>query len=197
MKHASIAFLIVAAAACGGSKKAETLGTSNTAPPAEPTAPEPPTEPEPPPPPPPQVWTAEAALAPVKGAKVKPFTIAFAQTEGEGATATMEALAGLKAGRYHLVVHEGSACGKNATGAGDAWADAGGVIELTAAKGAPAALAGEAVTLNLGGDQAVVGHALVLHDDKKGQPGKALACGVIALTEDDDAGAAADPDAGE
>ncbi|MDQ3336664.1 MAG: hypothetical protein M4D80_15965 [Myxococcota bacterium] len=33
--------------------------------------------------------------------------------------------------------------------------------------------------LSLGGDAGAIGRALVLQEDKKGKPGKVLACGVI------------------
>jgi len=39
----------------------------------------------------------------------------------------------------------------------------------------------------LDGEHSVVGHTLVLHDDKKGKPGKAVACGAITSTDAVDA----------
>jgi hypothetical protein len=150
-------------------------------------------EEEPPPPPPPQVWYARADLAPVKGAKVKASSIVFAQTEGESTQITGE-LPGLKAGGYHLVIHEAATCGKNATKAGAPWdgaADA--PIELTVAKGETAAL-DQAIDLMLDGESSIIGRTLVLHADKKGKAGKAMACGPIIAeeiseepAEDDDA----------
>jgi hypothetical protein len=35
------------------------------------------------------------------------------------------------------------------------------------------------VQIELGGDDGAVGRTLVLHENTKGKPGKALACGVI------------------
>jgi hypothetical protein len=40
---------------------------------------------------------------------------------------------------------------------------------------------GEMESLQLDGDGTIVGHTLVLHDDKKGKPGKVLACGPITM----------------
>jgi hypothetical protein len=45
-----------------------------------------------------------------------------------------------------------------------------------------------AAGLALDGDASIVGHTLVLHDDKKGQPGKALACGPMTSADEPDRG---------
>jgi len=42
----------------------------------------------------------------------------------------------------------------------------------------------EVNAIQLEGDGSVVGRALVLHDDKKGKPGKALACGAPVVSTD-------------
>jgi len=187
MKQSTILMSILVIAACGG-KKPEPVEPKEPAEP-EPAAPvaeskkapepEPEKAPEPPPPPPPKSWHAEAALTPVKGAKLKAATITFSQTEGQpvsvGSTGWFD---GIKAGKYHLVVHEAAACGANATKAGKAMASAD--IAFAAAKGMESLDVGKVETIQLDGDGAIVGHTLVLHDDKKGKPGKALACGPIA-----------------
>jgi hypothetical protein len=191
MKHTTILISILAIAACGGKKQPT---------PEEPKEPEPesppvaetkkaPPEPEepapPPPPPPPQVKTlrAQAELTPVKGANIKGATVTFAQEEGQqtmvGSNGWFE---GIKSGKYHLVVHDGTSCGPNATKAGKPMAK--GDIPLVAAKGMDSVDIGKVDNLQLSGDTAIIGHTLVLHDDKKGKPGKALACGTIASAGD-------------
>jgi len=187
MKHTTILLSILAIAACGGNKPA----AEQPKPPDPDSEPDPaPTatsktkaeaapEPEAPPAPPPKTWHAQAELKPVKGTKIKGATVTFTQEEGQatavGSTGWFD---GIKAGKYHLVVHEGADCGVNATKAGKPMA--GGDVPFAAVKGASSLEVGPAVGIQLGGDTAVVGHALVLHDDKKGKAGKALACGPIA-----------------
>jgi Cu/Zn superoxide dismutase len=146
-------------------------------------------EPEPEPePPPPQRWTARAALAPVKGAKVKARVVTFTQVEGSGTAVTGDdAFDGLKAGTYHLVVHESPECGKNASKVGAMLAATSEVaLKLFVEKGQPASLEEIDVELMLAGKDSIVGHSLVLHEDKKGKAGKALACGSIIADESDD-----------
>ena len=120
-----------------------------------------------------------AACAP---ARITTATVTFTQEEGQatsiGSTGWFD---GIKAGKYHLVVHEGADCGVNATKAGKPMT--GGEIPFAAVKGESSLTVGPAAGIQLGGDTAVVGHALVLHDDKKGKAGKALACGPIASAE--------------
>ncbi|HVK76590.1 MAG TPA: superoxide dismutase family protein [Kofleriaceae bacterium] len=180
MKTIALLATCLAVAACGGKSK-----PSTTPPPAEvgglDEAVEPIAEPEPEPePPPPARWSARAELVPVKGATMKPRVVAFAQTEGSGTEVEADAaFAGLKPGTYHLVVHTSGECGKNATKAGPAWAVVGTILELTATKQAPASLAESDVDLMLDGDSSIIGRTLVLHDDKKGKPNKAIACGTI------------------
>jgi hypothetical protein len=175
--------VIAFAASCGGSKPP-------SPPPVVEQAPEPEPEPEPEPPPPPQVFQARASLTPVKGIKLAPPIVTFVQTEGEDTKVATE-IEGLKANTYHLVVHEGNECGPNATKAGPVW-DAASEAKLSfkVLKGAIGEL-DKSVTLPLDGDTSVIGRALVLHEDKKGQPGKAVACGVIEASD-----GAADGDAG-
>jgi len=38
--------------------------------------------------------------------------------------------------------------------------------------------------VSLDGDGTIIGHTLVLHDDKAGKPGKALACGAIGVVNE-------------
>ncbi len=187
MKHTTILISILAIAACGGSKP----------PPAEPKEPdpepapapaaeakpdpepEPAAAPEPAPAPPPKTLYAQAALVPVKGAKIKGATVTLTQ-EGDQPVAVGSNgwFDGLKPGKYHLVVHEAADCGPNATKAGKPVAAAD--VPFAATKGMDSLSIAQAATIQLQGDAAVVGHALVLHADAKGKPGKALACGAIA-----------------
>jgi hypothetical protein len=180
MKHTTILASILALAACGGKKAPEQPKEPEPAPVAE-TKPAPAPEPAPAPPPPPKSWHAQAELTPVKGAKIKGATVTFAQDEGHpttvGSTGWFE---GMKSGKYHLVVHEASECGPNGTKAGKAGTD----IPFTAAKGMDALDVGTVEGLSLDGDATIVGHTRVLHDDKKGKPGKALACGAIGIVND-------------
>lgn len=135
--------------------------------------------------PPPRRWQAEATLAPVKGIKLVPAVVTITQTEGDGARLVVE-LTGLKAGRYHLAVHEMTSCGKNASKAGAIWNEAAeATLAVDVDKGAPASLDTIDVPLMLDGESSVVGRALVLHADKKGKPGKAVACGEIAAVSDE------------
>ena len=203
MKHLTIATILFAAA-CGGGKKPDTTTAdqqpmANTepepapAPAPEPApAPAPAPEPAPAPPPPPKMFSARADLAPVKGAKQKAAAVVFTQTEGQDQTSVKleGAFDGLKAGKYHLVIHEGADCGPNATKVGKVWAAAAASpLGFDVAKDAPASL-DTSVALKVDGDGAVVGHTIVLHADKKGKPGKALACGTVTKAEAAAGGAA-------
>ena len=85
---------------------------------------------------------------------------------------------GIKAGKYHLLVHQNSDCGANATKAGKPIAADD--VPFAAANGMDALSLPQVAQIQLQGDGAVVGHTLVLHADAKGKPGKALACGAIA-----------------
>jgi Cu/Zn superoxide dismutase len=176
-----IAFVI---AACGGGKKAADKPAPKTepaeAPMAKKTEPEKPAE-APKPPPPPKMWHAKASLDPVKGAKQKSAAISFSEEEGKSASAS-GSIEGLKPGKYHLVVHEAKDCGPNGTKAGKAKE---GSVDFEVAKGAAGTVGGD-VSMKLDGDDSIVGHALVLHDDAKGKPGKTLACGVVSAMEDED-----------
>jgi Cu/Zn superoxide dismutase len=189
------------AAACGGGSEKKTTpdpATSMTDPnapdpsaPVEPTpTPEPVKEPEPPPPP--KVWKARASLAMVSGTKQAPAVIVFTETEGQATSVTSDSwFVGLKPGSYHLVIHEGAECGKKAAGAGKAWAMAADVaLAFEVTKDSPGNI-DVGTALKVDGADTVAGKTLVLHDDKKGKPGKAVACGPI--TVDADAAAAAEP----
>jgi hypothetical protein len=188
MKHTTILISILAIAACGGKKAAPVAPQEpepETAPVAE-TTPEPPAEPAAPPPPPPKEWKATAELTPVKGQKIKGATVTFAQTEGQpvavGSTGWFE---GIKSGKYHLVVHESPECGANAAKAGKPMAaTAAAPIGFTAAKGMDALDVGTVEGVSLDGDSTIIGHTLVLHEDKGGKPGKALACGAIGVVNE-------------
>jgi len=172
------------AASCGGSK---------SKPAAEPVAPapvdhddggevEPVDEPVVEAPPPAQ-WQATATLVPVKGVKLSGTAVTFTQTEGENTRVTV-ALDGLKPGAYHLVVHAAATCGKNATKAGAIWAEtAGATVGFDASKGTTTDVDSDDLALPLEGAATVIGHALVLHADKQGKPGKAVACGAIGAVE--------------
>jgi Cu/Zn superoxide dismutase len=187
MKHTTILISILAIAACGGkspppAEPKEPEPAPAPPPPAAEAKPEPAPAPEPPPPPaPPPIKTlyAQAALVPVKGAKIKGTTVTFTQ-EGDQpvAVASNGWFDGLKPGKYHLVVHESTDCGPNATRAGKPMAAAD--VPFAAAKGMDALSLSQVAQIQLQGDGAVVGHALVLHADANGKPGKALACGAIA-----------------
>jgi hypothetical protein len=188
MKHTTILISILAIAACGGKKSAPAAPKDPEPAPAPvaeaPPAPAP--EPEPAPPPPPKMWKATAELTPVKGQKIKGATVTFAQAEGKpvtvGSTGWFE---GIKSGKYHLVVHESSDCGVNAAKAGKPLAaTANTEIGFVAAKGMDALDVGTVEGVQLDGDATIVGHTLVLHDDKKGKPGKALACGAIGIVNE-------------
>ena len=188
MKHTTMLISILVFAACGGGKKPAPKPPEETkeaepepAPVADtkPAEPEPPPAPEPPPPPPPKTWHAQAQLTPVKGAKLKGATVTFSQQEGQPVSvASTGWFDGIKAGKYHLLVHQNSDCGANATKAGKPIAGAD--IPFAAAKGMAGLDVAQVNAIQLDGDTAIVGHTLVLHDDKKGKPGKALACGPIA-----------------
>ena len=185
MKH-FILFVSIVATACGGKQPASVAPAPEPAPvaavepaPAPATAPEPTPAPVPQPAPAPKVTKAKAELTPSKGQKFKVATVTFAQPDGGTVAVQSAGFEGLKPGSYHLVVHEGASCSKpgvavKTPGASDlsfaATADSS-TIDLSG------------VAINVGGDGAVVGHALVLTDDKKGKPGKMLACGSIALDQ--------------
>lgn len=185
MKHTTILISILAIAACGGkSPPPDEPKEPAPAPAPEPQAkpepePEPAPEPAPPPAPPPKTLYAQAALVPVKGAKIKGATVTFTQ-EGDQPVAVGSNgwFDGLKPGKYHLVVHESTDCGPNATKAGKPMAAAD--VLFTAAKGMDALSLPQVAQIQLQGDGAAVGHTLVLHADAKGKLGKALACGAIA-----------------
>ena len=188
MKHTTILISILAIAACGGNRPEpvepkEPEPAPAPAPEAKPAPePEPAPAPEPPPPPPPpasKTLYAQAALLPVKGAKIKGATVTFTQ-EGDQpvAIASNGWFDGIKPGKYHLVVHESTDCGPNATKAGKPMAAAD--VLFIAAKGMDALSLPQVAQIQLQGDHAVLGHTLVLHADAKGKLGKALACGSIA-----------------
>jgi hypothetical protein len=182
MKHSTILISLLAIAACGGKKSAPVEPQDPAPEPtAEPAPPEPAPEPEPPPP---RSWAAQAELTPVRGAKIKSATVTFAQTEGKPVTVGSNGwFEGIKSGKYHLVVHEAAECGPNGTKAGK---PSGAEIEFVATKGMDAIDVEPVDTIQLDGDGTIVGRTLVLYDDKKGKPGKVLACGSISASESED-----------
>jgi predicted small lipoprotein YifL len=123
---------------------------------------------------------AKAALQPVKGAKQPPGTVTL--TQANDVTSVVSDFEGLRPGRYHLVVHDGTECGDNATKAGDPWKGAESVkLSFVVGGDEPGNVDESGVALKLDGVAPVIGQTLALHEDKKGQPGKILACGTIDL----------------
>jgi hypothetical protein len=121
---------------------------------------------------------AKAALQPVKGAKQPPGTVTFTQS-GDSTSVTSD-FEGLRPGRYHLVVHDGSECGESGSKAGDPWKGAEGVkLSFVVGGDEPGNLEESGVALKLDGVAPITGQTLALHEDKKGSPGKMLACGTI------------------
>jgi hypothetical protein len=174
-----ITLLVTLAAACGGGKKAvdEPPAVADT-----------PRESSGDPPAPPEMAAAEpaaatsigakAALEPVKGAKQPPGTVTF--TQGIEGTSVTSDFQGLRPGRYHLVVHDGNECGESAAKAGPPWKGAEGVkLSFGVGGDEPGNIEESNVGLRLDGVAPIIGQTLALHDDKKGQPGKILACGTI------------------
>jgi Cu/Zn superoxide dismutase len=182
MKNLSVLFASLCLLACGGKAKppkaAPPPPTDDRA--GSETEMEPEPEAKPPEPPPPTIWHAKAALAPIKGSKMKAATVSFSQTEGESVQVMSDApIEGLKPGTYHLVIHANASCGPNATKAGAAWPSTGTGLDISVPKGGAGSIDKADGELALDGDHSVIGHTLVLHDDRRGKPGKALACGAI------------------
>lgn len=182
MRHA-LSLCTILIAACGGKPKAQAPQDPTPVSVDEEVEPEedPPIEEEPPPL---RQWRASAALSPVAGIKLSDAAVRFTQIEGAGVDLTTDGFPGLKAGAYQLVIHEGVACGKNATKAGPIWEQASTIaIPVTVGKRDPGALEENGIELALDGDASIVGRTLVLHAVKKGAPGKAVACGPIVADE--------------
>lgn len=178
MKHAMISMSILALAACGGKEPAPAPPKEPAPDPTPVVEKQPQPEPEPAPPPPPKSWHAKADMTPVKGAKIKAITVTFSQPEGQQTFVGSKGwFDGIRSGKYHLVVHEAAECGPNATKAGKPTATPD--MPLVAAVGMDSVDIGKTDGIPLDGDGTIVGHTLVLHDDKKGKPGKPLACGAI------------------
>lgn len=188
MKNFITLFTVLAFAACGGSKPApapiEPPPVEAPPPMAEPApAPEPPPPPPAPPPPPPKVTKAQAELTPIKGQKFKPGTVMISQKEGDSTSQVTSpaGFEGLKAGSYHLVVHTAADCGPNATKAGAVFTGASTPVGFTA-DATSSAIDVPSAPVQLEGEQSVTGRVLVLHADKAGKIGKAIACGPIATS---------------
>ncbi len=170
--NVSNVMIVLLAVGCGGGKQPAKTPPPPPPPPkvAAPEKAEPAPEPAVP-----KILHAKAALVPVTGSKVGTASVSFAQDDGADTTVTSDDFDGLKPGKYHLVIHDGETCDKP----GDAW-KGGAAIELTLKITKDShGLEETKVKLDLGGIAPASGHALVLHDDKKGKPGKALACGTI------------------
>ena len=190
MKRTAMSISMLVVVACGGKKPAPeppkepepAAAPVAEEPPAAAPAPAPQPAPEPPAPPAPKTWHAHAQLNPVKGAKIKGALVTFAQQEGQpvavGSTGWFD---GIKPGKYHLIVHDGAACGPNASKVGKPMAGAD--IAFTAAKDMEGLDIAQVNGLQLDGTAAIVGHTLVLREDRRGKPGKMLACGPIAATD--------------
>jgi Cu/Zn superoxide dismutase len=163
--------------ACGGGSKKQVEEAPPPVVEKKVEAPAPPPEPEPPPVP--KSYSAKAAMTAVKGAKIEGGTVTFMQEEGSDTKVSSD-FSGLKKGTYHLVIHDGSECGPNATKAGAPW-KGGEAVKLMFKVGGdnPGNIDESGVKLMLNGVAPIIGQTLVLHDDKKGTPGKALACGTI------------------
>lgn len=166
--------------ACGGSKKPvaeETPPVAETKPVEKQEAEAPPPAAEPAVP---KTKGAKAALTPLKGAKQPPGTVTFAQGDAEETTNITSDFEGLRPGTYHLVIHDGSECGDNGDKAGGPWKGAESIsLAFKVGRGQPGNLDESGVKLMLSGVAPIVGQTIMLHEDKKGQPGKAIACGTI------------------
>jgi Cu/Zn superoxide dismutase len=182
MKKVALVTLLVA---CGGSKKP---AVADEAPPvaeqpkeaAEPSEPSEPSEPPPPAEPAVAAVTgAKAALQPLKGAKQPPGTVTFSQQEGQDTNVTSD-FQGLRPGTYDLVIHDGSECGANGEKAGGPWKGSEAVtLKFSVGRDQPGNIDETGVKLMLSGVAPIIGQTLMLHQDKKGKPGKAIACGTI------------------
>jgi hypothetical protein len=162
---------------CGGSKPPprapeETVEQKKAEdPPPEPAAPAEPAVPK--------ELHAKAALQPVKGAKLVPVTVSFTQTEGQDTSVSSE-IEGAKAGKYHFVVHDGSECGPEGTQAGAIWKGSENVkLVVEVGRDRRGSLDETGVKVMLGGVAPITGLVLAMHEDKKGQPGRLVACGTI------------------
>lgn len=129
----------------------------------------------------PVILHAKAEMTPTKGSKLEPFVIAFMQRQGDNALVLADLPVGVKAGTYHYVIHEGSECAKP----GPTWAETKDVdLRLVVLEDLTGALDNTELAAHLEGEQTLIGHTLVLHDDKKGKPGKALACAPIVASDE-------------
>jgi len=129
---------------------------------------------------------AKAALAPNNGMKLKPFKVSFRSQETVGnANVFADSIDGLEPGTYHLVIHEGENCGNNAVKAGPPWAGTSNVdIRIVIGGDLSSGLKVNQARIVLVGDAAIIGHTLVLHQNRGGKPGNAIACGPIVQTDE-------------
>jgi hypothetical protein len=134
---------------------------------------------------PPEEWRATVTLEPVHRATLRPLVLTMTQVEGEGVRIVSQTpIEGLGRGVYHLVVHEGRACGRNATKVGAPFEAAAVDMPVVVMKGETPTI-DDYYDLMLDGRWSIVGRTLVLHADRKGQPGKALGCGTIAFDDEE------------
>ena len=171
---ALIAFVV----ACGGGSKKKVEEPPPVVDQKKEAEPPPPAE-QPAEPAVPKSYSAKAALTPLKGVKLDGGTVTFTQQEGQDTAVTSD-FSGLKKGTYHVVIHDGSECGDNGSKAGGPWKGGEGVKLVFKVGGDnPGNLDESGVKLMLNGVAPIIGQTLALHDDKKGAPGKMLACGTI------------------
>jgi hypothetical protein len=169
--------VVLGLVACGGSapKKAPVKSGPVAKETPNPQPPAPPAEKQP------VIHHAKASMAPTAGSKLEPFVVGFMQHEGDNALVMADLPVGVKPGTYHYVIHDGVDCAKP----GPAWRVTKDVdLKLVVLKDLTGALDNTELAAHLDGEQTIMQHTLVLHDDRKGKPGKALACGTIEASEE-------------
>ena len=166
----------VALTACGGStpKKAP-VETVKTVEKKEEAPPPPPAEKEP------VILHAKAEMTPAKGSKLEPFVVGFMQRQGDNALVMADLPVGVKPGTYRYVVHDGGECAKP----GAVWGETKDAeLKLVVLEDLTGAIENTELAAHLDGETTLIGHTLVLHEDKKGKPGKVLACGPIVMSDE-------------
>ena len=169
-------FVALTVAACGGGSAPKKAPVEPVKPVVQEEAP----LPAPPPEKEPVVLHAKAEMTATKGSKLEPFVVGFMQREGDNALVLADLPVGVKPGKYLYVIHDGADCAKP----GGPWAETKDVVlELVVQKDLTGALENTELAAHLDGEKALVEHTLVLHEDKKGKPGKAVACGTIKASD--------------